>query len=215
MGADLSRTVVTGDDAIELAYENRQEALGSKIGFNFRLADYSETTHEEADTVRDAVSISSTRCDAAVVPVPISRQPWEDDLESFQKLFPAGTAGSGIASIPVTPAATIRIVSDCRVVVTSSYHAAVFALSQGIPVLAVAKSQYYVDKFQGLADQFGRGVRTASVNNSDTAVLAAAIEELWHGAPGMRAELLTAALAQIEKGRDFYRSLRLVVADRR
>ena len=215
MGADLSRTCVTGDDAIELAYENRQETLGSKIGFNFRLANYSETTREEADTVRDAVSISSTRCDAAVVPVPISRQPWEDDLESFQKLFPAGTAGSGIASIPITPAATIRIVSDCRVVVTSSYHAGVFALSQGIPVLAVAKSQYYIDKFQGLGDQFGRGVRIVSVNKFDTAVMVASIEELWHGAPGMRAELLTAARAQIEKGREFYRSLRRVVADRR
>jgi len=215
MGAESSRTFVTGDDALELGYENRKETLGSKIGFNFRLADYSETTREEADAVRDAVSIFSTRCNAAVVPVPISRQPWEDDLESFQKLFPAGAAGSDIRSIPVTPAATIGLVSDCRVVVTSSYHAGVFALSQGIPVLAVAKSQYYVDKFQGLGDQFGLGVRTVSVNNADTAVLAASIEELWHGAPGMRAELLTAALAQIEKGRAFYRSLRRVVAVRR
>ena len=215
MGADPSRTFVTGDDALELGYNGCKETLGSKIGFNFRLADYSKTTREEAETVRDAVSIFSTRRNAAVVPVPISRQPWEDDLESFHKLFPADTVGSGIASIPVTPAASIALVSDCRVVVTSSYHAGVFALSQGIPVLAVAKSQYYVDKFQGLGDQFGRGVRIVSVNNSDTAVLVASIEELWHSAPGMRAELLTAALAHIEKGRAFYRSLRRVVADRR
>ena len=215
MGADPARTFVTGDDALELGYNNRKDTLGTKIGFNFRLAEYSETTHEEANTVRDAVSIFSTRCNAAVVPVPISRQPWEDDLESFHKLFPPGSGGSDIASIPVTPAASISLVSECRVVVTSSYHAGVFALSQGIPVLAVAKSRYYVDKFQGLCDQFGRGVRIASMNNSDPAVLAASIEELWHSAPGMRAELLSAALGHIEKGRAFYRSLRRVVADRR
>ena len=208
MGADPARTVVTGDDAIELGYKNRKETLGSKIGFNFRLADYSETTRDEADTVRDAVSIFSARCNADVIPIPISRQPWEDDLESFRKLFPAGTAGSAIASIPVTPAASIALVGDCRVVVTSSYHAGVFALSQGVPVLAVAKSQYYVEKFQGLADQFGRGIRTVPLNNADTGALASLIEELWHGAPGMRADLLKAALAQIETGIEFYRLIR-------
>ena len=213
MGADASRTFVTGDDALELGYENRKDALGSQIGFNFRVADYSETTREEATTVRDAVSLCSARCNAAVVPIPISRQPWEDDLESFQKLFPAAAGAESVASVPVTPAASINLASDCRVVVASSYHAGVFALSQGIPVLAIAKSQYYVDKFQGLSDQFGRGVRIMSMNDADTAVLAASIQELWHDAPGMRAELLTAARAQIEKGREFYRSIRGVVAD--
>ena len=82
-----------------------------------------------------------------------------------------------------------------------------FALSQGIPVLAVAKSQYYIEKFQGLSDQFGRGMRIMLLDRSDAGVLAAAIEDLWHGAPDMRAGLLTAALAQIEKGNAFYRSI--------
>ena len=108
MGADSSRVFVTGDDAVELAYQSHKDRLGSTIGFNFRLADYSETTHEQADIVREAVSIFSDKCGATVVPVPISRQPWEDDLESFQKLFPANTRDAGMDSIPVTPAATIR-----------------------------------------------------------------------------------------------------------
>jgi polysaccharide pyruvyl transferase WcaK-like protein len=207
MGADASRIVVTGDDAVELAYQSRKDRLGSHIGFNFRLAAYSETTDEHADIVRAAVSIVRDKFKATVVPVPISRQPWEDDLESFQKLFPASARDSGMVSIPVTPAATISIVSDCRVVVTSSYHAGVFALSQGIPVLAVVKSQYYIDKFQGLSDQFGRGIRTMLLDSSDACVLAAAIEDLWHGAPNTRPELLKAAVAQIEKGTEFYRSI--------
>ena len=89
MGADSSKTVVTGDDAIEAGYRGRKDTLGSKIGLNFRLASYAETTHEQAGMVREAVSIFSATSGAAVVPIPISRQPWEDDLESFRKLFPA------------------------------------------------------------------------------------------------------------------------------
>jgi colanic acid/amylovoran biosynthesis protein len=213
MGADLSRTFVTGDDAVELGYHSRKDTLGSKIGFNFRLADYSGTTHEHADIVREAVSIFSDKCNAIVVPVPISRQPWEDDLESFRRLFPSRASDPEIVSIPITPQASIDIVTDCRVVVTSSYHAGVFALAQGIPVLAVASSQYYVYKFQGLSDQFGRGIRTMLLDSSDAGVLAAAIEDLWHAAPSMRTELLKAALGQIEKGRDFYYSIRRLISD--
>ena len=212
MGAEPSGIAVTGDDAIEAAYRGRKDALGSKLGLNFRLASYAETTHEQAGIVRGAVSVFSDKCGVTVVPVPISRQPWEDDLESFQKLFPASTRDAGMDSIAVTPAATIDIVSDCRVVVTSSYHAGVFALSQGIPVLAVAKSQYYIDKFQGLSDQFGRGIRIMLLDSSDARVLAEAIEDLWHGAPDTRPALLNAAVAQIEKGRAFYRSIRKLVS---
>ncbi len=215
IGADAARIFVTGDDAIELGYQSRKDRLGSKIGFNFRLAAYSGTTHEHADMVREAVSIFRDKCGATVVPVPISRQPWEDDLESFRKLFPASTSDSGMNSIPVTPAAIISIVSACRVVVTSSYHAGVFALSQGIPVLAVVKSEYYIDKFQGLSDQFGLGIRIMLLDSSDAGALAAAIEDLWNGAPNTRPDLLKAALAQVEKGTAFYRSIPKLISDRK
>jgi polysaccharide pyruvyl transferase WcaK-like protein len=214
MGADPSRTIVTGDDAVELGYHSRKDTLGSKIGFNFRLAAYTETTYEQAEIVRDAVSIFRNKRDVDIVPIPISRQPWEDDLESFRKLFPPGT-GDAATSIPVTPAATINLVSECRVVVTSSYHAGVFALSQGIPVLAMVKSQYYIDKFQGLSEQFGCGIRIITLDRSDAAVLTAAIEDLWHDAPTTRPELLRAASAQVEKGTAFYRSIAGMISEPR
>ena len=50
---------------------------------------------------------------------------------------------------------TITTIARCRLVVTGSYHAALFALSMGVPAIGIATSRYYEDKFLGLADQFG------------------------------------------------------------
>ena len=55
---------------------------------------------------------------------------------------------------PTSPEAVMKNVSACRMVVTGSYHAAVFALSQGIPALTISKSAYYDSKFNGLGDMF-------------------------------------------------------------
>ena len=54
---------------------------------------------------------------------------------------------------PCDPRAIIKRIGRCRVVVTGSYHVAVFALSQGIPAICLANSEYYEIKFRGLADQ--------------------------------------------------------------
>jgi polysaccharide pyruvyl transferase WcaK-like protein len=69
-------------------------------------------------------------------------------------------------------------VSRCRVVVTGSYHAGVFALAQGIPVVATAASRYYHDKFSGLADLFGGGGDIVDVGSPNAR---AAIEALSSG----------------------------------
>jgi polysaccharide pyruvyl transferase WcaK-like protein len=55
------------------------------------------------------------------------------------------------------------------VVVAGSYHAAVFALSQGIPVVALVKSPYYVNKMVGLGDQFGAGCEIVRLDEGDVA----------------------------------------------
>ncbi len=59
----------------------------------------------------------------------------------------------------LTADSIIERVSRCRVVVTGNYQAAVFALAQGIPIVAVAATAYYRNKFQGLANQFQGGFR--------------------------------------------------------
>src|SRR5262249_48275716 len=48
----------------------------------------------------------------------------------------------------------------CRVVVTTTYHAAVFALSQGVPAVGMYRSEYQRTKFAGLSDLFGGDAMT-------------------------------------------------------
>ena len=98
-----------------------------------------------------------------------------------------------------TPLKVIEQVGKCRIVVTGAYHAAVFALAQGIPVVGFAKSTYVREKFLGLADQFGTGCETVDLDAPDFAVqLETAMTNAWLSATTVRAQLLKAAERQIE-----------------
>ena len=99
----------------------------------------------------------------------------------------------------------IKQAALCRVVVTGAYHAAVFALAQGIPVVALAKSAYFSSKLLGLEDQFGEGCQTILLNEPDLPQrLCSAIERAWQNADELREPLQTAALRQIELSRRSY-----------
>jgi colanic acid/amylovoran biosynthesis protein len=106
----------------------------------------------------------------------------------------------------------IRRTSECRLVVTGSYHAGVFALAQGIPVVALAASDYYRDKFFGLADQFGAGCRVLEMRMPGFASqLGPVIGEFWHRAPALRPGLLRAAENQIKAAQAAYQELPALV----
>jgi len=103
-------------------------------------------------------------------------------------------------------------VSGCRALVTSTYHVAVFALSQGIPVVGLSTSAYYDDKFHGLAEMFGTGLTVVQLDDEglDT-VLAQAIRTTWAEAPQLRGPLQQKALEQIAASKAaFARIFRLV-----
>lgn len=89
--------------------------------------------------------------------------------------------------------------------VTASYHAAVFALAQGIPAVGVSRTPYYADKLDGLADMFGPGAQVVRLDQPGwEGRLDAAVRELWSRAPERRAELLAAAADQIRRQDDAY-----------
>ena len=70
--------------------------------------------------------------------------------------------------VPATPEAVIRQIQRCRLVITGSYHAAVFALAMGIPTIGLAKSTDYIDKFMGLSALFGEGCETVVLNEQNS-----------------------------------------------
>jgi len=206
LGVSPDRILVTGDDAVELAYRARPAHAGRAIGANLRVAPYSEVENAAVAAVGEALREAAGRLATVLLPVPISLDASGYDPAAIRVLLGGGVADGGEAID--SPAKVVDQVGRCRVVVTGSYHAGVFALAQGIPVVALARSAYYRHKFLGLADQFGRGCEVVPLDPLPRrAQLVNAIERAWHTAEDVRAPLLAAARRQIEASHEAYRRL--------
>jgi colanic acid/amylovoran biosynthesis protein len=212
LGVSADRIVTTGDDAIETAYARRRHALGNALGINARAATYSGVGASEIETIREGITRFAGGRELVFVPVPISRVPGEEDAATVRTILrdldPTSDGGSAVGDAR----RAIDQIAGCRVVVTGSYHAGVFALAMGIPVVGLASSQYYIDKFLGLADQFPSGCEVVSLRESGAAgALASAIDRLWVVADDRRATLLAAAASQIAASRAAYAGLESLV----
>ncbi|MBE7554317.1 MAG: polysaccharide pyruvyl transferase family protein [Anaerolineales bacterium] len=79
----------------------------------------------------------------------------------------------------------------CRVVVAGAFHAAVFALAQGIPAIGLVRTKEYSIKFGGLVDQFSPGCQLLSMDDEQLPEkLAEAIAKAWESADRLRPQLL-------------------------
>lgn len=213
LGVPGDRVTVTGDDAIPLARAGAPAALGEGLGVNHRLASYLETDDAETQVIRAAVHSAAFERGATLIPIPVSE--WDDDRPGTARI----TDGYPLVEHPDAPSAppqwAIARLDRARLVVTSTYHLAVFALSRGIPAVCVASSDYYRHKFQGLANLFGTGCTVVDMDGADPgAALLAAIDVLWEGADMLRPGLLAAADRQIALGEAAYaRAQDLVTPD--
>ncbi|GAA2062404.1 polysaccharide pyruvyl transferase family protein [Williamsia deligens] len=209
LGVAPERVRVTGDDAIELAYgviPNTESGtgggtLGAGIGFCLRVAGYAPVDEDARHTVGLAVRTAAQRLQAPLLPLIIAEYRDQDRRSTLPLV--AG-ANHVVPPLPryVDPAAVAGRVSQCRVLVTGAYHLAVFALSQGIPVVALTSSEYYDDKFLGLGDMFGDGLTMIALDDPALASrLSTAIADAWTQAPTVRARLREAAREQIALSR--------------
>ena len=200
LGVARERIVVTGDDTLETAYRIRTDRLGEGIGVNLRIADYSGIGTSVVPEVQTALRNVAQRSGAAFVPVPISRVPGEADLDSIRLLI-------GDVAVPAMETndeieAAMRTVHGCRVVVTGSYHSAVFALANGVPAVGLAGSPYYADKFKGLSDLFGDGCQTLMIDGPDLAGrLERTMTQQMARAEELRPVILKEVAREIECGR--------------
>lgn len=208
LGVRPEQIIVTGDDAIELAYERRKPAFERGIGINVRLAYYANTDQSVLSLVRDVLHAAAKRYEAPLVPVPISMQQGGIDAAAIRKLLADDAERSDGGASLKTPAEVIDQVGRCRVVVTGSYHGAVFALAQGIPAIALVRSEYYENKFLGLADQFGGGLELVHLDAVNfRQQLDEALDRAWSTAEQVRPLLLEAAAGQITLSRRAHRSV--------
>src|SRR5215218_124274 len=212
LGVADRQLVTTGDDAIELAFEAGGSSLGSGIGVGVRVARYSGATNRAVAAIARAVRRAATHHRAELVPVPISSYIKERDATVIAQVI---GVDEGMVPELDSPAAVIDQVQRCRVVVSGSYHGAVFALAQGIPAVGLAGTGYYVHKFDGLAELFGGGCTSVALDQPALEDrLEAAIEDAWGSAPAMAPKLLAAAERQLEAGMEAYRRLRCILSRR-
>lgn len=213
LGVPREHVVVTGDDAIETVYENRRESLGHCIGVNLRVSWYSDIPGGLIESLRHPLQEAATELGAPMVSIPISRHPDEDDSGICAQLF------AGYSSVP-TPdndltlvEGMVREIGRCRVMITTSYHGGVFALAQGIPVVAWLKSKYFAAKLYGLANQFGVGCEIVTLDEAHwESRLKSAILSAWNSAEQVRPRLLEAARSQLAASRAAYEVLRNTVS---
>ena len=201
LGFDAARTLVTGDEAVELAHAARQPSCGTGIGVNVRIADNAGTDASVLAALRPALAALARRRTAPFVPLPISNHPrgTKDPAAIRELLRGIGDGGDGGEALR-TPADVIGQAARCRVVVTGAYHAAVFALSQGIPTVCIGRSRYVLDKMDGLRDLFGDGCRVVALGGSEAAeAVGREADTLWDAAARLRPELLLAAANQMAR----------------
>jgi colanic acid/amylovoran biosynthesis protein len=215
LGVPSERIFVTGDDAIEPAYLERGERVGERVGVNLRVAGYAGTGPEMIDVVRGPLQRAARRLKSHMIALPVSASGVVEsapDSAAADSLISGPWASRVPDEEPSDPRAIIKRIGTCRVVVTGSYHVAVFALSQGIPAVCLANSEYYEVKFHGLADQFGGGVEVLSLSNGRfSQELIEKTLAAWDGAEALRPRLLRAAESQVRAGRIAYERLREMV----
>jgi polysaccharide pyruvyl transferase WcaK-like protein len=208
LGVSSDRIMTTGDDAIEMAYRLRPPRLGSGLGINLRLATYSAVDRQLVAQFRQLLQDLARLQEATLIPAPISNKPGEADADTIGYIMSGYEKRSCAAVDSGSLFGVIDNIKECRVVISGSYHAAVFALSQGIPAIGIANSEYYIDKFLGLADQFGPGCDVIVLRDRDwQSKLATGLDRAWQSADEVRPQLLAAADRQVASSQTAYQKI--------
>lgn len=219
LGVLPERLLTTGDDAIELAYQVRSPHWGNGLGINLRASDYSGMDGTVVEGLRPILQAAAIEYGAPLIPVPISRVPGEEDARTIHQLI-AGEDTQIEEEIAATlqidtPFKAIEQLKHCRVAIVGSYHAAVFALSLGIPAIGLARSTYYLQKFAGLADCFGTGCKMVRLDAPQwQSQLTEAIARSWESAESVRPQLWEAARRQVELSHLAYQKVYELVKNR-
>lgn len=211
LGVPASRVFLTGDDAVEAAYAARPAAPGNGLGVHLRIAPLAASSPAAIERLRPILQESARAHGAAMIPLPIShhRHGGAYDPATIRALLAGYEDGSDGGATTDTPARVTRSAGRCRVVVTGAYHAAVLALAQGVPAICLGQSEYYLQKFRGLADGFGAGCQVVRLDEPELWTrLREAIDGAWEQADSLRRPLLEAAERQIASARSAYATLR-------
>ena len=212
LGVMPEKIMVTGDDAVEFGYRVRRAAVGPDLGVCLRVAHYSKVGAAARETVGRVVRDVAGELNAGLVPLIVSEHGSEDRRSTLPLLDGYSRRRRPIGRFG-TADQLARQVAGCRVLVTGTYHVAVFALSQGVPVVSLSTSVYYDDKFYGLAEMFGTGLTVVHLDDEGLPdILTRAIGNLWDKAPALRKPLQQKAIEQIAASKAAFERISRLVA---
>lgn len=209
------KVIMTGDDAIELGYQNCSSKMGTGIGLSVRVARYTEVNEIHLKAIRPVIHQAATKYRAELIAVPIDVN--EADINYIAELMKGYNKTSSSWRKFEAPVDIIKRVRRCRVMIGGTFHGAVFAISQGIPVVALAKSAEYYNKLAGLTVEFGnKGCQVIRLDDVNVAEkLSEAIDVAWLSAEQLRPQLLKSSKSQIDLGYAAYQKIFEVVETRR
>ena len=178
-----------------------------------RVSHYAGVDPAAAEAVGDLVVQAAEAFQAPIVTLPVSRYPVDGDLDALRALLhPERSRADIVLHDLATPEALITAAADCRVIVTGSYHAAVFGLARGVPAVCLTRSSYYDAKFAGLRALFPGACFVVPLDQPDLAGrLRQAINQAWHLPAQARDDARNAAARQRHAGRQAYARFRDVV----
>jgi len=193
---------LTGDDALEMAWQRGVAGEGKAIGFSVRQVAYSEIEENHLKIVAGALQQLVAKLGSEIVALPISFNGHERDHDAIARVSGLVVPEAGRD----TPQNLIDAVADCRVLVTGTYHAAVFALARGIPCVCFYVSKYYRQKMEGLAAQFPGGCAVIDLNRPDSCerVVSSALSFCDRADGDLRSTLRNSAEGQVRQARKFY-----------
>jgi polysaccharide pyruvyl transferase WcaK-like protein len=209
LGVRPNALVVTGDDALELTGDAGTPD-GDALGLSVRVSGYAGVDLVTAKAIGELTLEIAAALNAPIVALPVSRHAADADVLRML-LMPSSRTGE-VVNDPKTPEALLAAVASCRVVVTGSYHAAVFGLAQGVPTVCFTRSSYYDAKFGGLQALFPGACFVLSLDMPDFPKrLRTAIQQAWNLPASTRAAAKDAAIQLRNVGRETYAQFRIKV----
>jgi len=203
---------MTGDDALEVIAD-AAAAPTDALGVNIRAARYTGIGRDVAAMIGEVVVDAAGDLQAGIVALPVCRYPAAADLATTRhSLSPASSGTAVTMSDLASPSELSAATAGCRIVVAVSYHAAVFALAQGVPAVCLSKSSYYDAKFAGLHAMFPEACQVVSLTGPDPASkLRRAIQRAWDLPSPVRSAAREAANRQRDSGSLAYADFRMNV----
>jgi hypothetical protein len=212
IGVEAGRIHVTGDDAVPSAGGQAPCPDAGPIGFNLRQAPYSDITMDLADAIAGVVGRAAIGLGQAIQVLPANLEAPSDTAATCMPLRRTGFASPN--PFISTLDALLGAITRCRIVVTASYHIAVFALAKGRPVVALARSGHYRQKLGGLVKMFGPSCRLIELDDAFEATLRDSILSFWAEADTHAAQLHRAAKRQLALQEAFWNRLPQLVNTR-